>query len=336
MDGTIDAGARFVPERNIYDNRNIYFDRNAVRYYFIREAIEEALCNAVFTWPSENFPAVDVACGPAVFTTANALYFSKLKNKFPSNITWIATDIEKGISGSSGAFLDETIPALDFFSKDPSPQFADRKGQAVFIGDTVMLEGLSKTEFNGLKGIVTGPDTKSDGRYGVCICSGNSPGKNISLKPANITRDGRSMGDREGQTMEEATKKSVDRGIILQGLRKRAVPIDILQWQSWKSLDPLGGGCGLVTCTNLLTMIGYRNPEVWREVMRLASNLLCATGALVMYDTAEFGGYGDVNIMGMHAERNFLRLMPLELPNKLIKRVKTTDPRMSLMVWLKM
>ncbi|KAL3916642.1 MAG: hypothetical protein SGARI_007917, partial [Bacillariaceae sp.] len=197
---------------------------------------------------------VDLACGSAIFSAAYALNFSKPGKK--AAIKWYPTDFNAGdthAGGSMRVFDEETMPALRFLAKDTSPQFQDGLGQAVFIGDSVVLHGLSTDVYNNEHGILRGRDPKAEGRFGVRLVSKTFPGKIMSFKPQNMLRAHRHMGEiRPGMSMEEATKQSNSRKETLEGLCQRARILNIKDINSIKKSKDLYGKVMILTCSNLL------------------------------------------------------------------------------------
>ena len=48
-----------------------------------------------------------------------------------------------------------------------------------------------------------------------------------------------------------------------------------------------------MTCTNLLTCLGYRDPTAWQDTMQLAADLLHVDGYLLQYDAVGYADFGD-------------------------------------------
>lgn len=146
------------------------------------------------------------------------------------NSDWVPTDIDEE---EGSAFRAELLPTLDYMLRDSSLQFQDVNGHGVYVGGSVVLEGLSCEDFNRRRGILRGRDPKAQDRFAVCLAdeSKKEPMGNVmSVKSKNFHRDGAAMGLRTtnggGRTLLDTPEQL--RTSILQNLRERATVVDVL------------------------------------------------------------------------------------------------------------
>ena len=73
-----------------------------------------------------------------------------------------------------------------------------------------------------------------------------------------------------------------------QGLLDQTTEIDILKDETWCNVEHSFGKCALVTCTTLLTCLGYRNLLAWQDTMKFAPKALHVNGYLLQFDTIDW------------------------------------------------
>lgn len=182
--------------------------------------------------------------------------------------------------------------------------FTDRNGVRVRAGEFVQLTGLSNKSYNGQYGIVRGDDPKAEGRCTVQLIHRND---RISFKSSNLTRWVFKPTPLDWQRALQQTPRDPD---ILKGLIDRPRLADLLDRRTWPDLlAELGGRCVVVTCSSLLTCLGYLEPNIWQDALVLASRLLAPGGYFLQYDTAAWGRFGHARTMKAYVEYNELGLI---------------------------
>jgi hypothetical protein len=204
--------------------------------------------------------------------------------------------------------------------------FVDAMGKAAHLGDVMRLVGLSTVEYNGELGRLEGKDSKTDGRFAVLLRSDNMR-KARSFKSTNLLVE---------TDYDDEKHREQD---LLKGLMKRSRVLDLQDKSTWCGFgisEQLHGRCAIVTCTSLLTQVGHRAPDIWKNALDCANTLLASGGILLLHDTLKFGGFGIARIMQGYIARSGLGL-ELEERSEPIKHDPTSDSwgRMILMVWRK-
>mmetsp|Transcript_13299 Transcript_13299/g.36687 ORF Transcript_13299/g.36687 Transcript_13299/m.36687 type:complete len:333 (-) Transcript_13299:93-1091(-) len=260
---------------------------------------------------NNRYPAVDLASGKALFPLAYAQHYS-------SKLEWYPTE-QKGFDDP--IFCDwyvgeYVLSSLSWFlvgschrkndQEKSTLLFTDSNGVQVREGDMVQLTGLSNASYNGTHGLVQGFDTSStkEERVAVRLFHRSVP---LSFKSGNLKR----VACKPKKTTSIQAADKYDPAVI-QGLLDRARFVDLLNRDTWSKVmiqDDLQGRCALVTCTSLLTSLGYREPEIWKDCLELASRLLTAGGYFLQYDTASFGKFGHGRTMKAFIEEKSLGLV---------------------------
>lgn len=237
-----------------------------------------------------SFPAVDLAAGSAYFTSQFALRYRK---PFCSaSFEWTPTDTIDTIEKL-------TRPCLTYLAGQNSSLGIDRNGDGILPKDRVVLRGLKTVTYNGKSGVVLHKDPKITGRYAVQLDQQPKP---ISFKAENFMR----QQDKLSSTVEGRHQRLLStQDYFYKGLFERSVAFDILNREAWPNnqlLEQQRGRCALVTCTNLLTEIGHREPTAWKIVMEIASMLLFPGGFLQQGDADGWGQFGNLPAMQDHAK----------------------------------
>ena len=293
--------------------------------------LERALTPLLNSCENGTFPAVDLAAGSCAYTVAWAQHFRQ--PRFQSSLDWYPTDY-KGRSCPSdrpadrrgGPLENDLRKTLRFLANNPDPLFAGTNGMAVFPGDSIRLEGLKSQQYNGLHGVIVGPDPQVDGRFEVQL-GDDMNWKSCSFKSSNIRRASEWMGSDEGTKFEGATEYTEDRKRLLTNMLDRSCEVNILIDSTWKNLADVHGKCALVTCTNLLCCLGYRNPDAWKNCLKVASRLL-RPGGVYMAEDDVGDDFGDVERMQHFVQSNKLGLT-------LSMATITDDGRSVKMIWEK-
>lgn len=258
---------------------------------------------------SRKLPAVDLAAGSAYFTSQLALRYREPFCDHGS-LEWYPTD-------THDALQNFTRPCLEYLANEAAEQESllcrDRNGDALFPREQVELQGLKTTAYNGLGGVVLHTDPNIAGCYAVQLDKRTKPS---SFKPEKFVRtatpttvDAADVVDNDNSTtIEEKQRRILSSRNYLErylynGLLERSCSVDLLKRETWSALTlKLKRQCGLVTCTNLLTEIGHREPTVWKNVMEVGSELLVSGGFLLQGDANGWGHFGNVRIMEEHAK----------------------------------
>jgi len=253
-----------TPEGKIKQCRNKMGDYYSVVTKALDDPIKEFLASnnreANSNCRQRVFPAVDFAAGSAYFTHQLALrYREPLCDR---SLEWYPTDTTDGLEKF-------TRPCLKYLAKEAESFLCtDRNGGAVFPRQRVELQGLKNDDYNGQEGVVLHKDPKTVGRYAIQL---DSKAKPISFKADNFVRT----------DISDHSSTNNGNRFLVEGLRERSCNVDVLKRETWSDvLEKLAGQCALVTCTNLLTEIGHREPTAWKTVMELASELLVSGGYL--------------------------------------------------------
>jgi hypothetical protein len=245
-------------------------------------------------------PAVDLASGEAYYPLA---YAHALRN---TTLAWYPTEYRgpvqspaypEGCMGrmlSTLSWMQAQARAGD--EKVPLPLLADRNGNTLHVGDVVVLKGLANDHYNATCGVVQGCDLSSPDRVAL---RGIVRTDTQSFKPANMIR--LSVPGPRPNSQHDAT--------IIQGLIDRARLVDLLNRSTWSSVSELEGRCAVVTCTSLLTCLGYREPHIWQSCMAVAAKLLVPGGLLLQYDTSQYGQFAHLETMTKHVTKQALGLV---------------------------
>lgn len=257
--------------------------------------------------PSEDqFPAIDIGSGHGGYVVHMALHFRP--PIFQKKLVWYATDWTGDQNPNGGPLETETRAALKYCIKESVEKvenvlFTDKNGKPVYEGDGVQLAGLKSVQFNGKRGQAQGLDPKAEGRIAVQVSADVNDKK--SFRRENITYLGET-------SIEDVVLRSmrIDGSHVefFKGLLDRTREIDILKKDTWSNLHELEGKCALVTCSSLLTCLGYREPTAWQDTMEFASTFLCKDGLLLQYDAIDYGGFGDQEVMDAFVGEKFLGL----------------------------
>lgn len=262
--------------------------------------------------PSCTFPAVDIGSGWAVGTAAMALTFRPPFLPEQAELIWYPSDWAGPKEGhpeqkKGGPVELRTRESLRYQIQEANelaPLLTDKAGTPVFRGDLIELNGLNAVQFNGRRGLIRGPDPKIDGRFKVQLSQDTNDCK--SIKEENISYLGEPCLH---DAMLHALRMSGEAEEFYEGLLERTREIDVLTPETWSNVKDLYGKCALVTCTSLLTCLGYRDPTAWKDTMRLASKLLCVDGYLLQYDTIGCASFGDTLFMREFADSESLGLV---------------------------
>ena len=301
--------ARQTPQGIIRSNRGLIMEDGC--YERSLPLLERSLAPLLNSNEEDTYPAVDLAAGSCVYTVAWAQHFRKPRYK--SSLQWYPTDYKGQIhpsdgntEGDGGPIETDLRMTLRFLSENSDPLFADKNGIAIFAGDSIRLEGLRSQQYNGLHGVVVGADPQVEGRYAVQL-GDDMNWKSCSFKVVNIRRANDLMGSEEGVKLEEAKEYATDRERLLAGMLDRSCELDILKESTWSNVTPIYGKCALVTCTNLLSCLGYRNPEAWKDCLMIAARLL-RPGGIFMAEDDTVDDFGNYEAMQEFIHRNQLDL----------------------------
>jgi hypothetical protein len=237
------------------------------------------------------FPAVDIAAGSSVGTVALAATSLNPTATNNTNLCWYPTDND----------VERTEEILRY-QLEESPLFVDDDDQPVFGCNPIELRGLKTAKYNGKIGYVVCPDPKNTGRYGIKFS--NDPNEsNISFKKENIFHGG--CPSLHEAILYDLQKKNKAKDFF-QNLINRIRVVDIKDRNTWSNVEELYDKCAFVTCTNLLTAIGYRDPTAWQDTMQLASKLLHVDGYLLQYDAVDYADFGNTSTMEEYARTESL------------------------------
>lgn len=315
-------------------------------YFHYTKALDARLKAFFAANPDEStFPAVDLASGSALIPVMFGLRYRQ--PLYPASLQWYVSEwddlgpVERqsrmdsqhlNLYDSYKCFLEcLTRPAIQIMADEAvadSPLFTDVNNTVVYPKDRVVLLGLSTKEFNGLRGIMLGRDTKAQGRFLVQLDKRDKP---LSFKGENVrTREVQKELSIELKSQRDLVSKG-ENGVFFDGLLERACEIDVQKHETWANVSSQYGKCALVTCTIFLNCMGYRGPLAWQDVLELASKLLAVGGFLLTYDPEKWGGYANVPIMEAYVATKSLGLQ-LEQRN-VPTAWDTNDGRMFLLVW---
>jgi hypothetical protein len=282
--------------------RQFFADRAAT-------AATAATATAIARQPSEeqsiSFPAVDLGAGSAYYTVQWALRYRAPSFEGSPTTTfmleWYPTDIEDILKQS-------TRPCLQYM-KDEAAKCAflgmDRNDSPLYPNNRIILQGLSNETYNGNEGSVLRRDPSSQGRYAIKLDGTDNSSQPMSFKRTNLVK--KDFPENAVASLEEAHRQllSIEQGMdaaVYDGLLERSCELDVLQRETWSTLvEKLRGTCALVTCTSLLSAIGYREPDAWKNVMDIATSLLISGGFLMQYDRTNEGHFGHVSVMERYA-----------------------------------
>ncbi|KAL7571495.1 hypothetical protein ACA910_020915 [Epithemia clementina (nom. ined.)] len=282
--------------------------------FFAKKQREESMTATSPPAVLQSFPAVDIGSGHAVGTVTMALRLRSphLKNGeliwYPSD--WTGHRELEGEQYRGGPLETETKASLRYHIDEcqefEQPLFTDPNGEPIYRQTMVELRRLNTAEMNGRRGVVRRPDPLAENRFAVQLSP--IPGDCKSLHKNSIFYVGEVT--RHEATLRELRKTREDRAFF-QGLLDRTREIDVLKHETWSNdtlITDLYGRCALVTCINLLTCLGYRDPTAWKDTLELASRLLVGGGYLVQYDAGGYADFGVADVMQAFSNKNSLGL----------------------------
>ena len=265
----------------------------------VKKLLAEKAVPVVAGSSSSSFPAVDLAAGSAYITSQFALRY---RQPFCAGaFDWIPTDTTDTIERL-------TRPCLTYLAEEARQHVflcKDLNGDPIFSNDRVTLQGLKSIKYNGKVGVVLGRDPTTAGRFAVQLGENTKP---ISFKAQNLVcQQVESNSVDKSCSVEEKhrrfwSQKDLEQSLY-EGLLERSSTFDILKREFWPGyrLEELRGRCALVTCTNLLTEIGHKEPGAWKLVMEIASELLFPGGLLLQGDADGWGHFGNVPLIQDYA-----------------------------------
>lgn len=294
----------------------------------IKQFLEEMAARNKHNNPDKDFayPAVDLASGSAYFTSRWALRYCTPSFCKYGSLEWYPTDTEDALEHFTRPCLEYLAKEADVKqpeSQEPSFLCRDRNGDGLVPRQRIQLQGLNNVTYNGQEGVLLNRDPKVPGRYAVQL--DNNKTKPISFKSENLVR-------KAPPTALSPQNLKMERDGIYKGMIERSCHVDLLKRETWLDLlvnQNLKGKCALVTCTNLLTEIGHREPTVWTNVMEIGSALLISGGFLLHGDADGWGHFGKAPIMEEHANANSLGLT-------LHSQVKLDNDEWALVLWRKL
>lgn len=325
---------KFIKDAMEYDSKTIkdrieddrYYFRNVYYEDFVQKLdpfIRELLEKNKGTNPPV-FPAVDLGASTAVTTIGMALNFMPPFHQ--GALVWYPTDTTRHTESEEedGGMLErETRPSLRYHIEETqeirdNPLFADKEGEVVFKGDLVNMRGLKAKQYNGKRGIIRGPDPNTQGRFAVQVSSDTDDCK--SFKSENLVFGWHVLPGPLALRLLRLDKSDV---VFFEGLLNRSCEINLWDHETWSNVTELDGQCALVTCTSVLSSVGYRLPKLWQDTMQLASKLLRKDGYLAQWDTYRFGSivvgkddddfqFGDIQAMQAYVEEMSLGLTLVE------------------------
>lgn len=327
-----DLKHRASAEGRIEHQRNMAFGRNNGRLIHFTNALDERLEALINEQKKKDgkksvFPAVDLASGAGFFVEQLALKYHPWIEWYPTE--WRADAEDQGpLDRETRAGLKHLFKEA---KKEDTPLFPDSSGNFVFPNQIVKLTGLSKTEFNGLKGKVLNVDPHARDRFGVLVENREKP---ISLKGSNLLW----VDVPENcLTLQLVMRRTLvcngEADAFYNGLLERSCEVDLLNRETWNNVSTIEGRCAVVTATSILTCMGYREPLVWKDTMTLASKLLASNGILLQYDTEMYGGFANVDTMEAFVRSGNLGLKLEERSEPV--RYDDECGRMFLLVWRK-
>jgi hypothetical protein len=202
-------------------------------------------------------PAVDLAAGVGVYTAAYVKHYRP--PTFQGTLEWYLTDwtgdpAEPGSSDGSLQYLQDSLKYMEEQEDEKTFLCEDCDGWALYANNKVELIGLSNETFHGLKGVILCPDPNNqEGQFAVQVNRSKDP---VSLKAASLLLN-----------------KASNRSELLEHFCK----VDIGQCEIWSNLSPLHGKCAFVTwCTTLLACLGYQDPFMWKDALKLTWWILFA------------------------------------------------------------
>lgn len=309
------------PQARILSSRDLTFESGD--YERSLEHLEAFMTPLLNSSEEETYPAVDLASGSCTYTVAWAHHFRR--TQFKSSLEWYPTEWRGGTTGNNPLEID-LRQTLHFLANHVEPLFPDKNGKAIFVGDSIKLDGLRRKDYNGIHGVVVGPDPREEDRFAVQLGKAKK-WKCCSFKKSNIVRADNLLGSEDGIEFEEAHEYASERSRFLRGLIDRSCELDMLDKQSWGNLKHIQGKCALITCANFITCVGYRNPDAWKDCLVLAELFLRPGGVFMAYD-AKTGGFG--NLEEMHA---FTKSIALHLEPAMA--FESSCGKMARIFWLK-
>ena len=271
---------------------------------------------------NSSFPAVDIGCGRAVGTIDLALTYRPPVFKgdllfYPSEI--VGDEEYSPVESRTRKSLEYHIQE----NQELQVMFKDQNNMPLFKGSIVELRGLTSAQFNGSQGIIQGPDPKAVGRFAIQLSP--DPSNCKSFKKENIQYMGEASAGAANLRMLRINEQSHD---FFAGLLGRTREIDILKHETWSNVKEIFGKCALVTCTSLLSCLGYRDPTAWQDTLEFASMLLQVDGYLLQYDEVGHAGFGDSSVMKAFVKEKLLNL-------ELEENEPPSVPRMNIVLWRK-
>lgn len=305
----VDVIRQQLPPGRIARERRFLWGRAGVpgQFAVITRVLDGRLRAFFRTHRGGGFPAVDLASGAATYPVAYSQHFAP--PRFLGHLSFYPTEHEGGFAENPCAFMIDCLYCMiDEVRGKPGAgfMFSDGQGTAVFQGERVRLGGLLTTRYNGCLGTVTGEtDPTDDTRFAVTVEGGT---RSLSLKPHNLTRAADHNPTRGMSTRQATHGRGSASGVIAE-LGSRAEVIDLRNHSTWKNLAAVTGACALVTCTSLLTQVGPSRADLWKDSMKLASQLLTHGGYFLQYDTDKYGDFGDTEVMSRFAQSESLDLV---------------------------
>lgn len=246
------------------------------------------------------FPAIDIGSGYASHVVYLALHYQL---PVAPTLEWYASDwkmspehsvVDNETRAGLKCWLQESIESTE------NPLSIDKNSEPIYKGDWVELSGLQSTLYNGKRGTAIGSDPNASERLAVQLAGkdgavARKDGAVKSFRTENVSYLGElSLPDASLRHL----KKSGQHKNFFQGLVDRSREINILKSETWSNVEELEASCALITCTCLLSCLGYRDPTAWQDVMKFASRFLCQGGFLFQFDPlGDYAGFGDAEAM---------------------------------------
>ena len=328
--------AKPEPRRSVERQQELAYDppgntdpsqagRANVYMHWIGKYVKRLPNYAVEDGKRELHNAVDLAAGAGVYTCWLEVAFNKY-------LEWTPTEMEdpEAIGNMLTCGYPLLMAAIEY-QRDDAEQieqpnsvgalFADAGGLPVRAGDLVQLNGLQSAGFNGKLGRIN--QRRANGRFAVCL---EESGEEKAFKSCNLLRVFESQG-----SMEDSEKAKLAEDVntlhqwhVLDRLAARVCHLDITNRATWTNASHLHGTCMVVTCTSLLTQVGYREPKMWQDTLELGALLLAPGGFIFQYDGDKHGGYGNVETMEAFIASKQLNLV-FEERSELIPRNASFD-----------
>lgn len=277
------------------------------------------------------FPAVDIGAGRAIGTVTMTLTLWSPVLSIPkeAGLLWYPTDQ----GAERGTIEIETRDMLRYLiqeSQEIKPLFTDMNDRPVFRGDWIRLSGLKAVQYNEVRGIIKGPDPDAAGRFAIQLS--RDPNNCKSFKQQNIAYMGHVIMHDVGLRVLREEGKETE---FYHGLLDRSRELDIFKRDTWSNVEEVHGTCALVTCTSLLTCLGYRAPTAWQDTMQVAAELILhVDGYLLQYDAVGYADFGNDMVMQSFADEASLGL---KLENSGISpNSEHGDRKRKVMLWRKL